>query len=182
MRRYLFFFIGADTVFHQFTDPPVFNQQMNVHTNWLCSPPTQSTFSIAPDPCYNMFILAAHHLYLPYEQYCCVSFSFGCVYSTVLFTHIFQCCFISASSSCTSGNEITLEDIDGLVQDCSNSSALAFNGGFPSFRATSAELWCSTWLWPEQAVEQTVKLPIIWDALVLIWCHCNGWYPIMTSL
>ena len=44
--------------------------------------------------------------------------------------------------------------------------------------------WCFykgliTWtlryfLFAEQAVEWTVKFPVIWDAMTLKWCHCTG--------
>ena len=38
-------------------------------------------------------------------------------------------------------------------------------------------LWCFLWCWPTpQMVEQTVKLPLIWDAIMLMWCHYSGLY------
>ena len=33
-----------------------------------------------------------------------------------------------------------------------------------------------TCCWPEQAVEQTVKLSLVWDALMLMWHYCNPGY------
>ena len=41
--------------------------------------------------------------------------------------------------------------------------------GFPSQRPINADLS----YWPEQRIEQTVDLPVIWDAMTLMWCHCN---------
>ena len=38
-------------------------------------------------------------------------------------------------------------------------------GGFPSQRASDAELWCFLWSAPEQTVEQTTETPVIWDAI-----------------
>ena len=32
-------------------------------------------------------------------------------------------------------------------------------------------LWCD----PEQTVDQTVELPVIWDAMPFIWCQCNAY-------
>ena len=29
------------------------------------------------------------------------------------------------------------------------------------------------WPWPEQTVEETIELPMIWDVLMLVCCHCN---------
>ena len=39
--------------------------------------------------------------------------------------------------------------------------------GFPS-RASDTELWCFLWCEPEQTVEQTVEILVIWDAMALI--------------
>ena len=41
-------------------------------------------------------------------------------------------------------------------------------GGFPTQRASDAELWCLPWSAPEQTVEQTIATPVIWDAMALI--------------
>ena len=43
---------------------------------------------------------------------------------------------------------------------------------FPSQRAGNAELLIFCCL-PEQAVEQIVDLPMIWDSMVLMWCCSN---------
>ena len=43
--------------------------------------------------------------------------------------------------------------------------------------------WCWAlmliWCWPEQTVEETVKLPMIWGAITLIWhcCNINSLWP-----
>ena len=34
--------------------------------------------------------------------------------------------------------------------------------------ASDAELWCSFWSAPEQTAEQTIEIPVIWDAIALI--------------
>ena len=38
----------------------------------------------------------------------------------------------------------------------------------PLTKASDAELWCFLWSAPEQTVEQTIKTPVIWDAIALI--------------
>ena len=38
----------------------------------------------------------------------------------------------------------------------------------PLTKASDAELWCFLWSAPEQTVEQTIKTPVIWDAIVFI--------------
>ena len=35
-------------------------------------------------------------------------------------------------------------------------------------RAIDTELWCFLWSVPEQTIEQTIKTPVIWDAIALI--------------
>ena len=43
---------------------------------------------------------------------------------------------------------------------------------FPSQWASNAELlflWCE----PEQDVEKTIQLPVVWNTMVLKWHHCN---------
>ena len=45
---------------------------------------------------------------------------------------------------------------------------------FYSQRASEAELRCCIWCQPDQVVEQTVKLSLIWDATTLEWHHCTG--------
>ena len=39
--------------------------------------------------------------------------------------------------------------------------------GLPS-KASDAKLWCFIWCAPEQTVEQTIEIPVIWDAMALI--------------
>ena len=38
--------------------------------------------------------------------------------------------------------------------------------------------WCFLWCQPQLAAEETVDLPVIWDTMMLMWCHCdaNGQY------
>ena len=43
----------------------------------------------------------------------------------------------------------------------------------PPQRVSNAVLWCLPCCQFEEAAEQTIKLPVIWDALALMWCHCN---------
>ena len=38
----------------------------------------------------------------------------------------------------------------------------------PLTKASDEKLWCFLWSVPEQMVEQTVKMPVIWDAIELI--------------
>ena len=57
--------------------------------------------------------------------------------------------------------------------------------GFPSQRASSdwqipltngaviVELWCLLCSYSKQAVEQTVEQTVIWEVMILMWCHCN---------
>ena len=44
-------------------------------------------------------------------------------------------------------------------------------GGFPLQRDSNVGLWGFLCCFPEQSVEQTVKLQLRWDAM---WCHYNG--------
>ena len=39
----------------------------------------------------------------------------------------------------------------------------------PPTKASDAELWCFLWCAPEQ----TVELPVVWDAMMSTWHHCN---------
>ena len=45
--------------------------------------------------------------------------------------------------------------------------------GFSSQRVSNTELWCFLCYQPEQAVKQTVKLMVIWDTMLLMWCQSN---------
>ena len=40
--------------------------------------------------------------------------------------------------------------------------------GIPLTKATDAELWCFVWSVLEQTAEQTIEMPVIWDAIALI--------------
>ena len=42
------------------------------------------------------------------------------------------------------------------------------SGGFPLTNASDEELWCFLWSAPEQTVEQTIEMSVIWDAMALI--------------
>ena len=35
------------------------------------------------------------------------------------------------------------------------------------------DLWCFLWCDPEQIVEQTIDIPVIWDTMTLAWRHTN---------
>ena len=43
----------------------------------------------------------------------------------------------------------------------------------PLTNASVADLWCFFWRAPEQKVEPTPNLPVIWDAIPFMWRHCN---------
>ena len=45
----------------------------------------------------------------------------------------------------------------------------------PLGKASDAELWYIFWSAPEQTVEQTIEMPVIWDAIIdtSLWRHCN---------
>ena len=40
--------------------------------------------------------------------------------------------------------------------------------GDSPYKASDTKLWCFLWSAPEQTVEQTIEMPVIWDAIVLI--------------
>ena len=42
------------------------------------------------------------------------------------------------------------------------------NRWIPLTKASGVELWCFLWSAPEQMVEQTIKMPVIWDTIGLI--------------
>ena len=46
----------------------------------------------------------------------------------------------------------------------------------PLTKATDMKLWCFLWCVPEQMVEQTLELLVIWDAMMSMWCHSNEWW------
>ena len=35
-------------------------------------------------------------------------------------------------------------------------------------QASDAEFWCFLWYMPEETIEQTVHMPVIWDAMAII--------------
>ena len=45
----------------------------------------------------------------------------------------------------------------------------------PSQRINHLKLWWYLRYKRQQSVEQTVTLPVIWDALTLMWHYCNAW-------
>ena len=54
-------------------------------------------------------------------------------------------------------------------------------GEFPSQKASDAELWCFLWSVPEQTVDQTIEMPVIWDTIALIMTSLNDTEPIVTQ-
>ena len=44
----------------------------------------------------------------------------------------------------------------------------------PSQRSINTKISRFLSCWPEQAVEQTVHLMLLWDAFIIMECHCNG--------
>ena len=46
----------------------------------------------------------------------------------------------------------------------------------PLIKASDAEqLWCFLWSASEHTIEQTIEMPVIWDAIAIITSHCNDW-------
>ena len=43
----------------------------------------------------------------------------------------------------------------------------------PTTKASDTELWCFIWSAPEQVIAQTMKTPVIWDAIAPLWRPCN---------
>ena len=65
--------------------------------------------------------------------------------------------------------------------DTLTTSLVVFVWGHPLVTSASShiwvsneETWCSLRYYPRQVVEQRVELPVIWDALILMWLHCNS--------
>ena len=50
----------------------------------------------------------------------------------------------------------------------------AINAWIPLTKASDAERLCFVWCAPEQTVEQTLDLPVICDAVMVMWRHCNA--------
>ena len=48
-----------------------------------------------------------------------------------------------------------------------------FGRGIPLTKASDAELWCFLWSAPEKAVEQTIDMPVISDAIVFIMTYVS---------
>ena len=44
---------------------------------------------------------------------------------------------------------------------------------FPSQTASNVDLWWFHCCYLECAVELTIRLSVIWDSIMLLWCHCN---------
>ena len=36
------------------------------------------------------------------------------------------------------------------------------------------DIWCFLCCWPENGIEQTVGLSVIWDVMPLVWVYCDG--------
>ena len=49
---------------------------------------------------------------------------------------------------------------------------------FPLTKASDAELWCFLWSAPQQTVEQTIEMPVIWDAIAVIMASLQWWFII----
>ena len=47
-------------------------------------------------------------------------------------------------------------------------------GGFPAQRLVTQNFVVFLWFAPEQTVEQSVELPVLWDAMMSMWQYCNG--------
>ena len=86
-----------------------------------------------------------------------------------------KCNWFRCYSSCRQGNLCV--DMS-FIPKCPDISSLIVVGksttcGFPSPRASNAELWCFLLCKSEQVIEQPVELPVVWDAITLMWCHYN---------
>ena len=46
-------------------------------------------------------------------------------------------------------------------------------GGFSSQKASHVECCCFLFCQSQQTVESAVKLMVIWDTMILMWCHCD---------
>ena len=53
---------------------------------------------------------------------------------------------------------------------CEESTSHLWN---PHHRGPVSMMWSLICCYPEQAVEPTVNVLVIWNALLLLWCHCN---------
>ena len=56
------------------------------------------------------------------------------------------------------------------ILECLFSRNRLVTSGLPSQRTIYFELWC---FFLSLAAEQTVKLQVIWDAMILMWCNCD---------
>ena len=41
-------------------------------------------------------------------------------------------------------------------------------------KVSYAELWRFLWCAPEQTIEQRMEMTVIWDAMISMWRHCDG--------
>ena len=69
-----------------------------------------------------------------------------------------------------------METLSALLALCEGNPPVT--GGFPSQRSSNADLWCFLGCYPEQAVQQTLDLSVIWDDFTLMWrywmkCHIH---------
>ena len=74
---------------------------------------------------------------------------------------------VSISSWC----RLDMETISALLSLCEGNPSVI--GGLPSQMTSSGGLWCFLCCQLQQAVKQTAVLPLIWDAMALMWYHCN---------
>ena len=64
-----------------------------------------------------------------------------------------------------------METFPASLAFCAGNSPVT--GEFPRTKASDAELWCFLWSTSEPTDEQTMETPVIWDAMPLLWRHCN---------
>ena len=90
----------------------------------------------------------------------------------ILFSQWYSCDIIQS----VSWQRYVMETLSVLLDLCEDTCSHIPHRSLvdPSQRASDAELWCILCSYNEQTVEQTVDLSVIWDAMILIWCHCNG--------
>ena len=48
----------------------------------------------------------------------------------------------------------------------------------PLTKVIDAEFWCFLWCEPEQILEQTVEMLVIWDVIASLWRHCNVYFSV----
>ena len=116
---------------------------------------------------YNMFVLLAgdvvlNNLFIKESALVSDIYYFDILYTSTTSLHDdVDMETISALLAFCEGNPL----ISALLALCEGNPLVA--SGFPSQRASKAELWCFLLCLPEQPTEQTFELPVIWDAMTL---------------